>query len=517
MIDKKIEDWIYKYNLDHKLFYSNFTLPKANYEIKNNFSTNTRFIKFDKYTNKYDFKIDSDFFYQQTSLSKWDYILQNYFNHFNITKFSKILLINISSVEYKKKIRNFYNVDNYVYMHHKKCNISKKYDLISIFPEHYKISNSDKNYNKIIFNITHILENILNIINEKTIVHIYFFHYSCANSLDLLFLLENYFDISFFSEYKLQDVDKTTIDIILSNGRDLNGLKKDLSKILKILNLKENNIGFLKYDYIPKQSCIFIYRHLTEFLNSRYLDFLKLEIHNFNKIKKIFEKIIFDKIFTQDIKHTNVLQIPMLVQLLNKDSSNYSKVGNILYNFVIKKKLNIIFQFGFYNGYLSLFLLTALNKLNVSKKVLLTIDSRQKEYYDNKGLKLFQKLNIFKNHLLIQDYIYNYIPKLITHKKKFRLIILHNILIDNFQDLMIEFYFALKIIDKNGYIYLEKINFPKIKKMINYIKYNLQFLNVYYENYFKNIIIFKVNDSKALDLYLSNNPIKEEKYTFKDF
>ena len=82
-----------------------------------------------------------------------------------------------------------------------------------------------------------------------------------------------------------------------------------------------------------------------------------------------------------------------------------------------------------------------------------------------------------------------------------------DILEHNFNHLMMEFYFSLHLIKKNGFIYLEKINYPKIKKMILYIKKNLDFLNIYYENYFRNIIIFKIKNYEELNnnLYTKNN------------
>ena len=80
---------------------------------------------------------------------------------------------------------------------------------------------------------------------------------------------------------------------------------------------------------------------------------------------------------------------------------------------------------------------------------------------------------------------------------------------------MMEFYFALQLIDSNGYIYIEKINFPKIKKIIQYIKTNLLFLSIYYENYYKNILILKLIDKEKLKKYLSDNPNKNVE--FKDF
>lgn len=519
MSEKDLKKWISKYNFDHKLFYSNFSTDKINFNIGNYYNSQIQVNKFIDKKSKINLKVKSDFFFKETGLSKWDYILQNYFNHFDIHKFSKILLINIIPIDYKSKIKHFFDIDNYNYKYNcTKFQSKKIYDLISIFPQNYKLSNYNKNYNKIIFNIFKILENILHIVSKNTIIHIYYIHEISANSLDLILLLEQFFDITFLSEYKLQDIDKTTIDIILSNGNNLNQLKKNLIKIMQIFDINSNSISFIKYEYIPKNSSIFIYKNLSNILINRYNEFINLNIKlNQNKIKNIYKKIIIKKIFTQDIQNKNVLQIPKLVQYLNKESNNFIKEGNIIYNFILKKKINKIFQFGFYNGYISVFILTALNNLNVKNKILLTIDSRQSNFYQNKGIKLLQKINIFDNHLFIEDYIYNYIPKLIYKKKKFKLIILHNILIENFQELMMEFYFALQIIDNNGFIYLEKINFPKIQKLIKYIKVNLSFLSIYYENFFKNILILQLIDNNQLNIYLSNNPNKENNNEFKNF
>lgn len=518
MIDKKIENWIYKFNLDHKIFYSNFSVPKIKYTIKNYILTSIIPIEINKNIIINDFKISSELFFKETSLLKWDYILQNYFNHFNINKFSKILLINTSKQNNKNKIKHFYNVDNFVVSPNMKITLSKHkiYDLISIFPYDYKIPNSKRKLNQIIFQILQILTNILHLVNKDTIIHFHYIHYISANSLDCICLLENFFDVTFFSEYKLQDIDKTSIDIILSNARNLDKLQNDLIQVLNIFNFKYNNIGFLQYDYIPKRSSIFIYKHLCNFLNKRHVEFMNLKI-NKKKFEEIYKRIIMNQVFTQDVQNTHIIQIPLIVQSLNKSNGKHFNEGMILYNFILKNKINTIFQFGLFNGYISIFVLTALNKLTSIKKILLTIDSRQNEFYENKGKDLIEKLNISKYHIFIQDYVYNYIPKLISKNKKFKLIILHNVLIGNFQELMIEFYFALKILDKNGYIFLENSNFPKIKKMIHYIKNNLHFLSVFYENFYRNIVIFRLKDYTLLELYLSNNPIKEDKYIFKDF
>jgi len=505
MLNNKIKEWLYKFNLDNKLFYSNFTMSKIDYTIKNYIFKNIYFQNIDfKDNNKiYNVGIKSNFFFEKTSLSKWDYILENYFNHFDINKFSKILLINIKNIDYKNKIKNFYNVENLVFDNLKtNIKLSKKYDLISIFPYDYKMSNQHKNFNKIIFNLLEILYNISDQINNKTVIHIYYIHYLSANNLDFIFLLENFFDLTFFSEYKLQDIDKTSIDIILCNGRDLKRLKNDLFKIISIFEINSNNIGFIKYEFIPKNSSIFLYIKLCDFLNKRYLNFINLNITvNDTLLTTVYNELILNKIFTQDIKNTNVIQLPMFIKILNKNSKLFFKEGNIIYNFIIKQKLSKIFQFGFYNGYLSIFILTALNKLKNKNQILISIDFN---VIDNEVLK---NINIFKNHLLIKDYIYNYVPKLIAKKKKFHLIILHNILKHNFNHLMMEFYFALHLVKKNGFIYLEKINYPKIKKMVLYIKKNLHFLNIYYENFFRNIIIFKIKNYDELNnyLYIKNN------------
>ena len=125
------------------------------------------------------------------------------------------MLINSSNKDYKNKIKNFYNVENIYYKNNIKLNIpkTKMYDLISIFPYDYKLPNSDKKLNEIIFTILKIFQNILYLIKKDTIVHFHYIHYISANSLDLICILENFFDITFFSEYKLQDIDKINIRI----------------------------------------------------------------------------------------------------------------------------------------------------------------------------------------------------------------------------------------------------------------------------------------------------------------
>lgn len=522
---KDITDWLYKYNLEKKIFYSNFSVPKMEFEVINSNFTDLLYTKNIISNNKnnvtkqknINLKIDANIFIKETGLTKWDYILENYFNHFNINKFSNILFINhTKNINPKDKIKQFYHIDNVVISSNsknKKLILKKKYDLICIFTFDYKISNDKKNINIITCNILTILLNLCNYINDKTIIFISFLYEKTVNSCDLIFFLENYFDITFFSEYKLQDIDKTTVDIILSNGRDFLELKNNLKKILNIYKIKEKNIGFIKYKFIPKTSSFFIYNRICEFLHARYHYFLKLNLKNENKIQDVYKKMIFNQIFTQDIKHNNVIQIPFLMKLLNKESSFFFKEGNILYNFVINKKLNNVFQFGFYNGYISIFILMGLNKLEKGNKILITTDSRQQRYYKSIGTNLLQKLNIFKNHLLVEDNIYNYILSLIEKKKKFKLIILHNVLVENFQELMMEFYFSLQLVKENSFIYVEKIHFPKIKKMIHYITNNLSFLNIYYKTSFS--IIFKVNDGKLLQKYLNKDPLKQ--FSFYDF
>ena len=528
-MNKDITNWLYKYNLDHRIFYSNFSIPKMNFEVKNSHFSEISYYfpnlffknKLKKNNNKnnthINLKIKSDFFIQEIGITKWDYILENYFNHFNINKFSEICIINIkSNINPKDKIKNFYNIDN-IYIIKKKIILKKKYDLILIFPHDYQISNKKKKINDTIYIILTILLQICDFIDKRTIIHISYLYEITANSCDLIFFLENFFDLTFFSEYKLQDIDKQTLDIILSNGRDLIELKENLKNILKIYKKDNIHIGFIKYKYIPKKSSFFIYKKICAFLHNRYYEFLKLKFKNEDNLKNLYKKIFLNQIFTQDIKHTNVLQLPFFIQLLNKyDSLSKNilfKEGNILYNFIIDKKINNVFQFGFYNGYISIFILMALNKISLKNKLLITIDSRQQKYYQSKGINLLKKMNIFENHLLIENNVYTYLLSLIEKNKKFKLIILHNILVENFQELMIQFYFSLQIIKKEGYIYLEKINFPKIKKMISYINTNLFFLDIYYKN--SNSMIYKVTNYKLLEKYLNKDPLKE--YTFYNF
>lgn len=153
--------------------------------------------------------------------------------------------------------------------------------------------------------------------------------------------------------------------------------------------------------------------------------------------------------------------------------------GYFLYTVIKKNNYNNILEIGMANGMSALYICSALDLLKSKSKSgpkpsLISIDPFQKVQWENTGLQTLRDAGLLKYHTLLEELDYLALPKLLKQVQagspRFDLI-----LIDGnhlFDYTVLDFFFAVKLLNIGGMIVLDDIKHKNTGKAYEYIKTN---------------------------------------------
>jgi hypothetical protein len=98
------------------------------------------------------------------------------------------------------------------------------------------------------------------------------------------------------------------------------------------------------------------------------------------------------------------------------------------------------------------------------------MDPYQRKGWDNVGLIQLKKFDLEKYVQFYNDYSYNVLPKLLTENITFDIIYIDGSHL--FENVFIDFFYSLKLLNLNGYVLLDDSTDKHVKKVIRFIKSN---------------------------------------------
>jgi predicted O-methyltransferase YrrM len=146
--------------------------------------------------------------------------------------------------------------------------------------------------------------------------------------------------------------------------------------------------------------------------------------------------------------------------------------GYYLYNLVKENKLKHILEVGMAYGTSALYMCEAL-KENKSG-VLTSIDPFQSTQWQGIGMLNIRRAKLNKFHKLIENYSCLAMPDLITKKAKYDLIFIDGMHL--FDYTLIDVFFAVSLLNKNGIIVIDDIRHAGVKKALKHMLANYKFL-----------------------------------------
>ncbi len=227
------------------------------------------------------------------------------------------------------------------------------------------------------------------------------------------------------------------------------------SDIVKIINKKFT----IEHDETIKNYLINIYQYYIKLytykINNDRDDYLK---HTFyNHVKSIINNNI-------DISESLRDNIYDLILYLIKDKL-YSVEGEYIKEKIIHYRSKKCLEIGFDYALTSVFI------LSIPNTILISIDPYQKRKWNNYGKKIIKHLNLQDRHKLIEDYPLIGLPKLLKYKFDFIYLNGNN----RFDELIIYFFYAIKLMDINGIIIITNALTVSSQKFIKFVDNNYVF------------------------------------------
>ncbi len=157
-----------------------------------------------------------------------------------------------------------------------------------------------------------------------------------------------------------------------------------------------------------------------------------------------------------------------------------------------------IMQFGMGMGIYTKEILDLLNKIEISSKKLVVIDTIQKKEWESIGLDYLKNTNTNRKYMKLlsdeENIICNYLYTEFN-KNTFKLIVIQNY--GTYEQIMNNLNLALYFLDINGYLIFDKSILLNTNKILNYINKNLPFLEYVPNNYGIPVYI-KITDDKRI-------------------
>ena len=175
----------------------------------------------------------------------------------------------------------------------------------------------------------------------------------------------------------------------------------------------------------------------------------------------------------------------------NKINSNVNpKEGYLIYNLIKKKKFKKTLEIGFAFGISTIYILQALteNKKNNSDIFHIAIDPFQSSQWKNEGIKNVNKARLDEHFKLLQKKSHEALPYLLEKNKRFDMIFIDGMHL--FDYTLVDIFYSDLLLNINGYLLIDDINIPGLKKLVNYLKTNYnhyQFKGTFY----KRVALFK--------------------------
>jgi predicted O-methyltransferase YrrM len=463
----------------------------------------------------------------------------NYINKEKYNEFSNLYkLVRIKSKN-DLDIKKYYNSSRYISLHHYKdspivkylvkiLNINKciKYNIINnnILESSIKNNNNDNNkinnsekgnlyiyakdsmkeyknnkinndpyndiwnckYSKILYKLTlEWIKYILKIIKNGDSIIFYITSFCYYDSINLIYILTlifekvliingkicmclNYNDKSEYIKYikYINNFDKTkNIYLEIEPKPDIDKLKKYFNnmfesyiKLYKLILTKDEDKIFAEtfnfYSSFAKDT--FIKEHDKDNIFHKYLQ--KFFIESFRRFFYLENNNNLKKNITKQVKIHSAIK--------KEEGANITRIIN-------KYKLKKCLEIGMAFGISAFYILTAGKDIS-----LISIDPFQKDpnQWNSMGLKLIKKMGLSQQHHFIEELSYIALPKLLsTYGKNY----FDFIFIDGwhtFDYTLIDFFYADKLLNKDGVILIDDALHEGVKKFVKYIETN-------YKNY----------------------------------
>jgi predicted O-methyltransferase YrrM len=403
----------------------------------------------------------------------------------NILNIDKYYITDVDGIDSIKDIKNLEN-NKYIYV----CrNDNTKPNTIQ--NDGYEIYHNCK-YSNIFYKVyLNWLKNIFKILKNGDNISFYFIIYqNNDNLINLFYILGLIFDKVFLVNSKYvwclnfndkSEYIKYIIDYDDSKNIFLNiEPKPDLDKLLNYMdNIFLSNIKMFNILLNQKEDKLFIemFNFYTSFAKDSFIkEYDKNNLYHIYLNKFFIES--YRRLFIT--KNNSYMKKNNNIEEIKIHSAIKKEEGNTIQNIINKYKLEKCLEIGMAFGISAFYILTS-NK-NVS---LTSIDPFQKDptQWKSMGLKLIKKMNLNNRHNFISELSYISLPKLLsTYGSSYY----DFIFIDGwhtFDYTLIDFFYADKLLRKNGIIIIDDALHEGVKKFVRYIETN-------YKNY-KKIDIYK--------------------------
>jgi predicted O-methyltransferase YrrM len=407
----------------------------------------------------------------------------------NINKFMKYDIINNNVLETTKN-------NNLLENNNKKNNLKNK-TLHLLIKESMKEYTNNKNnidsyddiwnckYSKILYKLSlKWIKYILKIIKNGDCINFYSTSYCYDDTVNLFYFLTlifekvlilngkvivclNYNDKSEYIKY-INDFDETkNMYLEIEPKPNIDELKKYLNNIFE---------SYIKlYNLILEKNEDKIFAETFKFYSSFAKDTFIKEYDKDNLFHKYLQKFFIEFyrrfFYIEDNKNSGTSitkQVKIHSAIKKEEGANITRIIN-------KYKLKKCLEIGMAFGISAFYILTAGKDIS-----LISIDPFQKDpnQWNSMGLKLIKKMDLSQQHHFIEELSYIALPKLLDSygKNYFDFIFIDGW--HTFDYTLIDFFYADKLLNKDGVILIDDALHEGVKKFIKYIETN-------YKNYKK--------------------------------
>jgi len=375
----------------------------------------------------------------------------------------RLFLLKIYGMEHNN---NLYidNIDNITSLNN--SNGNKKTNLILRYGNelYSKIKDTDENsrediLNKSIISALYKLPNHLNIGGNMMIsMH----NFSNSKTIDIIYLLLNFFEKIiiidglklFCLNYKITTISQEDIEKIFNNNLDFNITPKtNLSNLIKYLEKI-----FTQHNKTYKT---LLTNTEENYLKLRYNQMMELflETGMYNSNININIALLFINYFRVKFNEKNK-------DIVKITSSISFREGDYIKKTIEKNDFKKCLEVGFANGISAVYIL--MNK----NTTLTSIDPFQKPQWKSEGSKLLKKLDLNKNHKLIEKKSYEALPELLKKEGDGAF---DFIFIDGwhtFDYTLVDFFYSDLLLKIGGIIIIDDALHAGVAKCVNYIDSN---------------------------------------------